>query len=446
MIDTGWTRTTKYIVGVGVTLFGLFILYISQAVLPLLIIASLVAFLLMPVVDFFTRRLKMPRIVAVLTAYLVLLIVLLLAPLLLIPPIIDGVNTISRVDYQILVVNFITGLRENLIALQGAETEFFGFTLDMSIIADPALEFLQNTNVSTIMALPSFETIFNSISSALTITFDVATSVAGTVFSGFFAGFLTLLYAIYISLNADEFPGVVIKVVPEIYRPEVTLLFARLSKIWRAYFRGQITLMIIIGLVTWAGNTALGLPGAFTLAVIAGVLELIPSLGPFLAAIPAVIVALIQGSTYLGVSPFVFALIVTGFYIAVQQFENAFVVPRVLGEAVELHPLVVMVGVVVGASFAGILGALLAAPVIASTREILSYVYAKILDKDPFPPPLVIRIPEDEASFLERGQVWVMKGRELTRWLLDRFPKTGSKAPFDSSKQSPPFSGDPPES
>jgi predicted PurR-regulated permease PerM len=174
--------------------------------------------------------------------------------------------------------------------------------------------------------------------------------------------------------------------VPQLHRPEIAQLLSRLRRIWRAYFRGQLTLMLIIGLIIWMGGTALGLPGAFALAIIAGVMEIIPGLGPFLAAVPAVMVALIQGSTHLDVSHFIFALIVAGFYWGVQQIENNILVPRVLGEAVELHPLVVMVGVVVGASVGGILGALLAAPVIASTKAIVSYLYAKILDQDPFPP------------------------------------------------------------
>jgi predicted PurR-regulated permease PerM len=130
----------------------------------------------------------------------------------------------------------------------------------------------------------------------------------------------------------------------------------------------------------------LGVRGAFALGVFAGVMELIPNLGPFLAAVPAVIVALLQGSTTLPVSSWVFALIVIGFYLLVQQFENTFVVPRILGEAVDLHALVVMLGVLIGANVAGIVGALLAAPVIASGREITRYLYLKTLGLPPFPP------------------------------------------------------------
>jgi predicted PurR-regulated permease PerM len=141
-------------------------------------------------------------------------------------------------------------------------------------------------------------------------------------------------------------------------------------------------------------------------------MELIPNLGPFLAAVPAVIVALIQGSTYLGVNNLIFALIVVGLYILIQQLENTLIVPRILGEAVDLHPLVVMVGVVVGASAAGILGALLAAPVIASVREIASYLYAKILGEEPYPPdkekPAAVRL-----SWLEWGEQLLARGQQL---------------------------------
>jgi predicted PurR-regulated permease PerM len=122
-----------------------------------------------------------------------------------------------------------------------------------------------------------------------------------------------------------------------------------------------------------------------SLAIVAGLLEIIPNLGPIVATIPAVIVALLQGSTYLPLDPWVVAIIVLVFYLFVQQLENSFVVPRVLGDAVGLSELVVMTGVLVGATVWGILGALLATPVIASVYELLRYAYAKMNDAEPFP-------------------------------------------------------------
>ncbi len=186
--------------------------------------------------------------------------------------------------------------------------------------------------------------------------------------------------------------------------------------------------MFIIGSVTWVGNTALGISGAFALAVIAGLMELIPNLGPFLALIPAVIVAILQGSTYLGVSNWVFALMIVGLYVLIQQFENTFVVPRVLGDAVNLHPLVVMLGVLIGASVAGILGALLAAPVIASMREIIRYLYLKILGEEPFPPGQELPV-EKEAFWWKYTQSWLVK--------FQRKPIPSAPAPIETETPPP---------
>jgi predicted PurR-regulated permease PerM len=386
MTNTNWSRATKYIVSIGLALFGFYVLYLSRSVLPLFTVAALIAFLLMPFVYFFQNTLKLPKGAAVLLTYLLAIIVVLLSPLIFLPPIIDGIQFLARIDYQSLIDNSLSWLENFLISFKTGDRTFLGFSLNLDSVIDPALAQLQQADPDIAPVLPPVETIISSFRSALTFTYGFATNVAGTVFSGALTFIVTLLSAIYLSLDSHKFKDRFLDLVPAVYRPELSVLIRRLGYIWRAYFRGQLTLMLIIGLVTWIGNMLLGLPGAFTLAVVAGLMELIPNLGPFLAAIPAVVVALLQGSTYLDVSHVVFALMVIGFYILVQQFENTLVVPRILGDAVDLHPLVVMMGVLVGASVAGILGALLAAPVIASGREIVRYLYLKILGEDPFPP------------------------------------------------------------
>jgi predicted PurR-regulated permease PerM len=410
-MNTAWSKPTKYIVAVGLMLFGLYILYILRPVVTLLIIAALIAFLLTPIVSFFNTRLKVPRPGAVLLSYLLLILMILLSPLLFLPPVIDGYNAIAAIDYQIAFNRALAWLQETLLYLDTVKPQIFGVSIDLSLATTPALQALQDAG-STPVTLPPVGTIFNSLTSAATLTFDVATSVAGTVFSGVLAFVFTFFYAIYMSIDSYKFGPWFLNIIPEPYRPEVSRLLVRLRRIWRAYFRGQLNLMFIIAVMTWVGGTALGLPGAFALAIIAGVMEIVPGLGPFLAAIPAIIVALIQGSTYLDVSHTTFALIVMGYYWAIQQIENNFIVPRVLGEAVELHPLVVMIGVVVGASVGGILGALLAAPVIASTREVINYLYAKILGQEPFPPELE-EAPEAQISWLQQARTLLAKMQQV---------------------------------
>jgi predicted PurR-regulated permease PerM len=416
-LSTEWNKTTKHIVAVGMVLFGLYLLYLSTSVLKLFVIAALVAFLLMPVVTFLQKRLKMPRVLAVLLSYLVLIVAVLLLPLILLPPVIDGFNVIAGINYEALTENFFRWAEETLVAISQVQTSALGFSVDLSSVVKPVLEALRNTNLTGVMALPSFENIFTSVRPALTLTLGVATSLAGSVVTGVLALILILLYSIYFSLDADKLGPRFLRVVPEAYRPEVATLLNRLSITWRAYFRGQIILMFTVGAITLIGNSALGLPGAFSLAVIAGLLELIPNFGPFIAVIPAILVALLQGSAYWGVNNFILALMVMGFYILVQQVENNFIVPRVLGGAVKLHPLVIMGGVVVGASVAGVAGALLAAPVIASGKEIMSYLYAKILSQEPFPPTQAAP-KEEPISWQEQLQpLWVCWWQRVSaRW------------------------------
>jgi predicted PurR-regulated permease PerM len=429
MSNTNWSKATKYIVSIGLALFGVYILFMSRSVLPLVTVAALIAFLLMPFVNFFQNTLKLPKGFAVLLTYLLAIIVVLLSPLIFLPPIIDGVQFLANIDYQLLVDNSLTWLENFLIALKAGDRTILGFSLNLDSIIDPALALLQQADTDIAPALPSFTTIISSLRSALTVTYGFATNVAGTVFSGALTFIVTLLSAIYLSLGSHKFKGQFLQIVPEAYQPELSTLIDRLGQIWRAYFRGQLTLMFIIGIITWLGNTILGLPGAFTLAVIAGLLELIPNLGPFLAAVPAVIVALLQGSTYLDVNHFTFALIIIGFYVLVQQFENTIVVPRILGEAVDLHPLVVMMGVLVGASVAGILGALIAAPVIASGREIVRYLYLKILGEEPFPPGTEV-LAADQVSQIKQLRLLVTRFQmALTRLQSTRRPTTAPPPP-----------------
>jgi predicted PurR-regulated permease PerM len=116
-------------------------------------------------------------------------------------------------------------------------------------------------------------------------------------------------------------------------------------------------------------------------------LEFIPNIGPVIAAIPAVLIALFQTeSSWLGslVGPFWFALIVLLVLAIIQRVENMYLVPRIIGRRLKLHPLVVLIGAVAGASIAGIFGILLAAPLLSTARLILLYIYRKLLDQPAF--------------------------------------------------------------
>ncbi|RME50245.1 MAG: AI-2E family transporter, partial [Caldilineae bacterium] len=380
-MNTAWDSATKRFAAVGLALLFLYVLYLSRPVLPLLVVATLIAFLLVPLVSFLQYKLRFPRWLAVLVAYLFLFLAVVLIPLLLIPALLDAFGAIN-IDLAALLRQVLIWLENTLQSWRSLV--IFGIAYDFSSVVDPALEQLRN--IQPARFFPSLDTLIASIPSTIQFTWGVASNVVGTLASSLLAFILTLLYSIYLSVDGGRFVQAIINVAPEPHRPELRELYRRIRATWSAYFRGQFLLALIIGFLTWLIGTAIGLPGAFALAVISGVLEILPNLGPILAAVPALLIALVQGSTTLPVGNFTFMLIVLGAYVLIQQLENNLIVPKILGDAVELHPLVVMVGVVVGATTFGILGALIAAPTIATGRTVIAYVYAKMLDEDPFPP------------------------------------------------------------
>jgi predicted PurR-regulated permease PerM len=288
-----------------------------------------------------------------------------------------------------------------------------GIQINLESFIEPILTALQNTEPVFSPQLPPLTTLLNSVGSAFSVSYGFAVGFVGTLFSTILGFTFMLMAGIYLSLDGDKLYSFVLDKTPEAYRKEFNTLLKKIEHIWDSFFRGQVTLMVLIGVIVWLGGSLLGLPGAFALGIVAGLLEIIPNLGPVLSTIPALVVALLQGSNTLQVDNMTFMFIVLGFYVLVQQVENYFIVPRVLGQAVDLHPLVVLTGVLVGASIAGILGALLASPVLASSMTIVGYLYRKIRDLDPFPPK---EDPDDEDHPPFEKQIQLLK-QKFTKFL-----------------------------
>jgi predicted PurR-regulated permease PerM len=141
-------------------------------------------------------------------------------------------------------------------------------------------------------------------------------------------------------------------------------------------------LALAIGTLVTIVAAILGLPGALFLGILAGVLEIVPTFGPVLAAIPAVPVALVSGSVRWDMPNLVFALIVVLAYVGVQVVENNVIGPKIIGDAVRVHGLVVVIAIAVGFQRAGVLGAVLAVPVVASVRVLTRYAWWKVTGVD----------------------------------------------------------------
>jgi predicted PurR-regulated permease PerM len=382
MMDTTWSKTTKYLVGVGLVLLGIFILHLSRLVIPLLIVAALIAVIVRPVILWLQSRLKLPRGLAVGLVYLGLAVLAPLVVMLILPTIVDSLAYVGNLDYQSILQSFTGWLRSTLTTIKAVQLPMAGFDSYVDRSIDMLLKEFQPFS-TTASVPPSLNSILQPLSSALMSVVEAGADLLGAVISQVVKiGFL-FLASIYISLDAHIYRSAFLNAIPSVYQPEISTLLARVERLWNAFFHGELILMLVVGGITTIGLAALGVPGALYLGVIAGLLEVIPNLGPFIAAVPAVIVVLIQGSAYLPISNLAFAGVVILFYILVQRVEDKLIVPRVLGAALELPPLIVMTGIVIGASVGGILGALLATPVIATGCEVLHYIYRKMLGQNP---------------------------------------------------------------
>jgi len=121
---------------------------------------------------------------------------------------------------------------------------------------------------------------------------------------------------------------------------EGIVLLRRIVRLWMLYIKGQLLMSLIIGLLTFLVGLAIGLPYAFFLGLLAGVLETVPNIGSLIALVPAVVVALWQGSHFIHVQNWVFALIVVGAYLVVQQVGELVIHPRIMGKRLDLPAIV----------------------------------------------------------------------------------------------------------
>jgi predicted PurR-regulated permease PerM len=242
---------------------------------------------------------------------------------------------------------------------------------------------------------------------------DPALGFLGDAVSFLVIMFFVLVMLFYLMRDGPQFVHYLVNSVPESYQGDVRLLLRELGLIWNAYLRGQIGLCTVVAVLTYFAALILGLPQPLLLALVAGFLELIPNLGPALSLLPALLFALTTSSSTLpGLEAGLpFAAVVALTYTFIQQFEALFLVPRIMGRSLDLHPLVVLMAILIGSNLAGLLGLVLAAPSVATLRLFGRYLRGKLLDEDVFAP-----LPAYAGS--QRGSVY----RLIHYFLSQRFP------------------------
>jgi predicted PurR-regulated permease PerM len=185
---------------------------------------------------------------------------------------------------------------------------------------------------------------------------------------GFFTGLagmlVVLVLAFYWLLERRDVEGTWLSLVPARHRGEAREIIEEIEGKLGAYVRGQLILALIVGILSFAGLLILRVPYSLVLALIGGVGEMIPLIGPFVGAVPAVIIAFATTSPQT-------AIFVAILYFGIQQTENNLLVPKVMHRSVGLSPMTVLLAVLAGGTLLGIIGALLAVPTASAAQVIL---------------------------------------------------------------------------
>jgi predicted PurR-regulated permease PerM len=354
----------QYIVlAVGVLFLASFVRQVSGVILTFLA-AGVLAYALNPIVRFLERR-RVPRVVAVVGVFLVLILVATTALLVIIVPAVGQVQQIASNPQQIVAqANSLLEQAQNLPYVGQYVTE-----LDQ----DRVLQLLRSN-------APSAGQVAN-----------VAVGVIGGVFGIFgviFNLLLLVLVSVYLLLERERITRALLRTIPGTIRDQSLELFHAVEQTLIRYLRGQLLLCFIMGVIGWAimfftvGDYAL-LVGAWV-----AVTEIIPVLGAFLGAIPAVLIALLIND-----GGFTMALIVAGLFLVAQQIEGNILVPRIQGGSTGVHPLWVLFGTLAGTALYGVVGAIFAVPIVAIVAATIRYLRGTLAFERWSKPPLTPEEP-----------------------------------------------------
>jgi predicted PurR-regulated permease PerM len=350
-----WSSQTKTVVSILLLAFFIFLVYRFREIIPPLIIAIILAYVLTPLVNRIQKRWRIHRALAILASYLILILVAAILLLILIPPLIDQFDSLN-LDLQLLLQQ-----AESII---GQQFVIMGNTFDGSSLVEQVTTSFQR------LAEPF-------LSQTLGFVVEMITSIIWLVF--------IFVISFYLILENEAVRAWLEGLPPPEYRQDYIRLREEINLIWNSFFRGQIVLATVVATIFTIAGFVLGLPFAFAMGIFAGLMEFLPSIGHAIWLFVASILAFFLGSTWIPIPNWMFMLLVIGLHLIFEQFDLNYLIPRIIGRRVQLQPIVVILGIAAGALIAGVIGILIAAPTIASARIIIRYLYANLLDQDPFP-------------------------------------------------------------
>lgn len=339
--DTVISISTGTIIKALAILLGVWVLWLLRDLVMVIVTSVILASSIEPGIKFLSRF-RIHRIPAVLMLYVAITGVFLGLVIGFVPPIVNEASDIAQKLPSMIQ------------------------TVDKNILGDKEIlshAFWGDNKASVTSVSPALGDLFGKLSGAESVSQGFF-GAAGAIFGGIFSFVLIIVLSFYFAMQErgiENFLKIVIPFGNEEYA--IDLWERSKAKIGK-WMQGQLLLGVLIFVLVYLGLTIFGIPYAMSLALLAGVLEIIPVFGPILSAIPGVIIAATVGGPTL-------AALVAGFYLLVQQFESHLIYPLVVRKVVGVPPILVILALIVGAQLGGFLGVLISVPVAAAIMELV---------------------------------------------------------------------------
>ncbi len=372
-----WTSGTKLVAGFTMVAIVAALLIRFNSLLAPLLLAFILSYLLHPVVTRFSEATKLPWRPSVNLIFVVFILIIIAVVTLAGFAVVEQLGSLVTVSQS-----FLAGLPEFAANLGEQRFQLGPFDVDFSELERLLLEELNM----------DFATLGQQALSALQPALGQAGSLVGTVATSFFTtlGWSLFIFVIsyFVLADSGEVPSFSRNIKLPGHGPDIRRMGRELGRIWNAFLRGQLFLIILIVISSFLLMSFLGVHNALGLAFLAGLAKFVPYIGPLIAGIATALVAFFQGGNYLHIEPpLTYAIIVVVAAVILDQIFDNLVTPRIYGAALGVHPAAVLVAALIAANLLGLVGLVLAAPVLASLQLFLTYAIRKMVDMNPWPEP-----------------------------------------------------------
>ncbi|CAG0974345.1 hypothetical protein ANAEL_01356 [Anaerolineales bacterium] len=363
-ISPSWGTNTKLVVALTIVVTVGALLVKFQSVITPLLIAFMMAYLLHPIAAFLKNKARFSWGAAVGVIYLAILL-LVLGGLTA-----SGVGLVQQIQSLIVILQkAITNLPQLIEEASSRVYQFGPFefdlrTFDLNAISDQILGMVQPL---------------------LSQTGTLLSTVAGGAANFLGWLFFVILVSYFVLAESGGLRGQIVPLDFPGYTQDFARLTRELGRIWNAFLRGQIILFFLAIIVYFIVLSVLGVHYAIGLAFVAGLARFVPYVGPAVNWAVLVLVSYFQAYKLFELSPFYYTLLVLGIALVIDQIFDNLVSPRILSDTLKVHPAAVLVAAIVAANLLGLLGVVVAAPILATVLLLWKYVMRKMLDLNPWP-------------------------------------------------------------